>query len=100
MDILCFTHCLLNFTSNLSILSSANGTIEIEGLMDMPMSDAKQAYQWYGRGKHARSTSWTNVNDASSRSHWSVTWLVHVNQCLMLNLVSNYVIYLSFVCVA
>ncbi|KAG6508784.1 hypothetical protein ZIOFF_034165 [Zingiber officinale] len=64
--------------SNLSILSGADGTIEIEGLMDVPMSDAKQAYRWYARGKHARSTSWTHVNDASSRSHWSVTWLLCV----------------------
>ncbi|CAL9750273.1 unnamed protein product [Musa acuminata subsp. burmannicoides] len=54
---------------NLSILSSSDGVVEIEGLTDVPVTDAKQAYRWYARGKHARSTSWTNVNDASSRSH-------------------------------
>ncbi|WOL03331.1 kinesin-like protein KIN-1 isoform X3 [Canna indica] len=55
--------------SNLSVLSSSDGTVEIEGLTDVPVTDVKQAHRWYARGKHARSTSWTNVNDASSRSH-------------------------------
>ncbi|CAL9037593.1 unnamed protein product [Musa banksii] len=55
--------------SNLSILRSSDGTVEIEGLTDVQVTDVKQARRWYARGKHARSTSWTNVNDASSRSH-------------------------------
>ncbi|XP_064976143.1 kinesin-like protein KIN-14O [Musa acuminata AAA Group] len=54
---------------NLSILRSSDGTVEIEGLTDVQVTDVKQARRWYARGKHARSTSWTNVNDASSRSH-------------------------------
>ncbi|CAL9153817.1 unnamed protein product [Musa hybrid cultivar] len=54
---------------NLSILRSNDGTVEIEGLTDVQVTDVKQARRWYARGKHARSTSWTNVNDASSRSH-------------------------------
>ncbi|RWW26899.1 hypothetical protein GW17_00008699, partial [Ensete ventricosum] len=57
--------------SNLSILRSGDGTVEIEGLTDVQVADVKQARRWYARGKHARSTSWTNVNDASSRSHWN-----------------------------
>ncbi|URE31572.1 KISc [Musa troglodytarum] len=55
--------------SNLSILRSSDGTVEIEGLTDVQVTDVKQARRWYARGKHARSTSCTNVNDASSRSH-------------------------------
>ncbi|URE31574.1 KISc [Musa troglodytarum] len=53
--------------SNLSILRSSDGTVEIEGLTDVQVTDVKQARRWYARGKHARSTSCTNVNDASSR---------------------------------
>ncbi|URE31571.1 KISc [Musa troglodytarum] len=56
-------------TCNLSILRSSDGTVEIEGLTDVQVTDVKQARRWYARGKHARSTSCTNVNDASSRSH-------------------------------
>ena len=61
---------IVRLGSNLSILRSSDGTVEIEGLTDVQVTDAKQARRWYARGKHARSTSWTNVNDASSRSHW------------------------------
>lgn len=59
----CSTAC------NLSILASKSGTVEVEGLTDVPILDLKKANQWYCRGRRARSTSWTNVNDVSSRSH-------------------------------
>lgn len=54
---------------NLSILSGSNGSVEVEGLTDVSVADFKQAYRWYAKGKRARSTSWTNVNETSSRSH-------------------------------
>lgn len=53
----------------LSILTDSNGSVEIEGLTDVALADFKQANRWYTKGKRARSTSWTNVNEASSRSH-------------------------------
>jgi hypothetical protein len=56
--------------SNLSILATKRGAVEVEGLNDVSIPDLKKANQWYCRGRRARSTSWTNVNDVSSRSHW------------------------------
>ncbi|KAF9621799.1 hypothetical protein IFM89_028237 [Coptis chinensis] len=54
---------------NLNIQSDPNGFIKVEGLTDVSVSDLTQASRWYTKGRRARSTSWTNVNDASSRSH-------------------------------
>ncbi|KAJ8440163.1 hypothetical protein Cgig2_003488 [Carnegiea gigantea] len=48
----------------------AKGGVEIEGLTEVPISDFKKAIWWYNKGRRARATSFTNVNDASSRSHW------------------------------
>ncbi|WVZ50096.1 hypothetical protein U9M48_001384 [Paspalum notatum var. saurae] len=59
----CSTAC------HLSILATKTGAVEVEGLTDVPILDLKKANQWYCRGRRARSTSWTNVNDVSSRSH-------------------------------
>jgi len=59
----CSTAC------NLSILATKTGAVEVEGLTDVSIPDLKKANQWYCRGRRARSTSWTNVNDVSSRSH-------------------------------
>ncbi|KAM0833612.1 hypothetical protein ACQ4PT_064144 [Festuca glaucescens] len=61
------TEC--NTTCNLSILATKSGAVEVEGLTDVAMLDIKKANQWYCRGQRSRSTSWTNVNDVSSRSH-------------------------------
>lgn len=60
------------YFSNLSILATKSGAVEVEGLTDVSIPDLKKANQWYCRGWRARSTSWTNVNDVSSRSHWWV----------------------------
>ncbi|KAJ4968639.1 hypothetical protein NE237_015340 [Protea cynaroides] len=54
---------------NLNIQTDPSGAVEIEKLTDVPVSDFNQANRWYTRGKRARSTSWTNVNESSSRSH-------------------------------
>nr|CAB3492138.1 unnamed protein product [Digitaria exilis] len=59
----CSTAC------NLSVLATKSGAVEVEGLTDVAIPDLKKANQWYCRGRRARSTSWTNVNDVSSRSH-------------------------------
>uniref|UniRef100_A0ACD5WYZ2 Uncharacterized protein n=1 Tax=Avena sativa TaxID=4498 RepID=A0ACD5WYZ2_AVESA len=56
-------------TCNLSILATKSGAVEVEGLTDVAMPDIKKANQWYCRGRRSRSTSWTNVNNVSSRSH-------------------------------
>uniref|UniRef100_A0A7C9EDU0 Adenosinetriphosphatase n=1 Tax=Opuntia streptacantha TaxID=393608 RepID=A0A7C9EDU0_OPUST len=54
---------------NLNIQVDAKGGVEIEGLTEVPVSDFKKAIWWYNKGRRARATSFTNVNDASSRSH-------------------------------
>ncbi|KAK9086572.1 hypothetical protein Syun_028966 [Stephania yunnanensis] len=54
---------------NLNIQTDPNGCVEIEGLTNVSVSDFTQASRWYNKGKRARSTSWTNVNESSSRSH-------------------------------
>ncbi|XP_043709890.1 kinesin-like protein KIN-14U [Telopea speciosissima] len=54
---------------NLNIQTDPNGAVEIEKLTDVTISDFTQANRWYTKGRRARSTSWTNVNEASSRSH-------------------------------
>ncbi|PIA44635.1 hypothetical protein AQUCO_01700315v1 [Aquilegia coerulea] len=54
---------------NLNIQSDLNGFVKVEGLTDVGLSDFTQASRWYTKGKRARSTAWTNVNESSSRSH-------------------------------
>lgn len=58
------------YCSNLNIQVDSKGSIEIEGLTEVEVHDFTKARWWYNKGKRVRSTSWTNVNEASSRSHW------------------------------
>ncbi|KAL6989558.1 hypothetical protein U1Q18_015310 [Sarracenia purpurea var. burkii] len=55
--------------SNLNIQTDLKGSVEIEGLAEVVVSDFTKASWWYTKGRRVRSTSWTNVNEASSRSH-------------------------------
>ncbi|XP_062084565.1 kinesin-like protein KIN-14U isoform X2 [Humulus lupulus] len=54
---------------NLNIQTDPKGSVEIEGLTEVQILDYAKAKWWYNKGKRARSTSWTNVNETSSRSH-------------------------------
>lgn len=54
---------------NLNIQTDPKGLVEIEGLTEVQIVDFAKARWWYNRGRRVRSTSWTNVNEASSRSH-------------------------------
>ncbi|KAK4744238.1 hypothetical protein SAY87_010550 [Trapa incisa] len=54
---------------NLNIQTDTKGLVEIDGLTEVQISDLGKAKWWYNRGKRARATSWTHVNEASSRSH-------------------------------
>ncbi|XP_047338489.1 kinesin-like protein KIN-14U [Impatiens glandulifera] len=54
---------------DLTIQTDTKGMVEIEGLTEVEISSIKQANWWYSKGTQVRSTSWTNVNQASSRSH-------------------------------
>ncbi|KAK8589384.1 hypothetical protein V6N13_088235 [Hibiscus sabdariffa] len=54
---------------NLNIQTDPKGSVEIEGLTQVEIPDFAKARWWYAKGRRARSTSWTNVNEASSRSH-------------------------------
>lgn len=58
--------------SNPTIQIDSKGSVEIEGLTEIPISNFTKANWWYTKGRRVRSTSWTNVNEASSRSHWWV----------------------------
>ncbi|XP_047342435.1 kinesin-like protein KIN-14U [Impatiens glandulifera] len=55
--------------SNLNIQTDPKGLVEIEGLTDVEISSVTKAVWWYNKGRRVRSTSWTNVNETSSRSH-------------------------------
>ncbi|XP_057498459.1 kinesin-like protein KIN-14U [Actinidia eriantha] len=54
---------------NLNIQIDLKGLVEIEGLTEVDVSNFTKASWWYAKGRRVRSTSWTNVNEASSRSH-------------------------------
>ncbi|XP_024007005.1 kinesin-like protein KIN-14U isoform X2 [Eutrema salsugineum] len=54
---------------NLNIQVDSKGSVEIEGLTEVEVHDFTKARWWYNKGRRVRSTSWTNVNEASSRSH-------------------------------
>ncbi|CAM8926016.1 unnamed protein product [Rhodiola kirilowii] len=54
---------------NLNILTDKKGAVEIEGLTEVSVNDFEKATWYYKKGRYARSTAWTNVNEASSRSH-------------------------------
>ncbi|KAA8544993.1 hypothetical protein F0562_019790 [Nyssa sinensis] len=54
---------------NLNIQTDPKGLVEIEGLTEVEISNFTKASWWYTKGRRVRSTSWTNVNEASSRSH-------------------------------
>ncbi|KAK9691794.1 hypothetical protein RND81_09G220600 [Saponaria officinalis] len=54
---------------NLNIQADSKGVVDIEGLTEVPISDFSKARWWYAKGRRARATSSTSVNEASSRSH-------------------------------
>ncbi|CAH8272482.1 unnamed protein product [Arabidopsis lyrata] len=54
---------------NLNIQVDLKGSVEIEGLTEVEVPDFTKARWWYNKGRRVRSTSWTNVNETSSRSH-------------------------------
>ncbi|XP_052192652.1 kinesin-like protein KIN-14U [Diospyros lotus] len=54
---------------HLNVQTDLKGFIEIEGLTEVETSNFSKASCWYTRGRRVRSTSWTSVNEASSRSH-------------------------------
>ncbi|KAL9280885.1 unnamed protein product [Arabidopsis thaliana] len=54
---------------NLNIQVDSKGSVEIEGLTEVEVMDFTKARWWYNKGRRVRSTSWTNVNETSSRSH-------------------------------
>ncbi|KAF2298539.1 hypothetical protein GH714_024030 [Hevea brasiliensis] len=54
---------------NLNIQTDPRGLVEIEGLTEVKIPNLAKAKWWYTKGRRARSTSWTNVNETSSRSH-------------------------------
>ncbi|KAI9186914.1 hypothetical protein LWI28_022216 [Acer negundo] len=54
---------------NLNIQTDAKGFVDIEGLTEVQIPDVTKARWWYNKGRRVRSTSWTSVNEASSRSH-------------------------------
>ncbi|XP_057424079.1 kinesin-like protein KIN-14U isoform X2 [Lotus japonicus] len=56
-------------TKCLNIQIDPKGLVEIEGLSEVQISDYAKARWLYNKGRRFRSTSWTNVNEASSRSH-------------------------------
>ncbi|KAJ1687720.1 hypothetical protein LUZ63_019110 [Rhynchospora breviuscula] len=56
-------------TKSISIMARTSGTVEIEGLTDAEIMNFKQATRLYNKGRRARVTSSTNVNETSSRSH-------------------------------
>lgn len=66
------TNILLStsYCSNLNIQVDSKGSVEIEGLTEVEVPDFTKARWWYNKGRRVRSTSWTNVNETSSRSHW------------------------------
>ncbi|CAI0384262.1 unnamed protein product [Linum tenue] len=55
---------------NLNIQTDPKGMVEIEGLTEVQLPNIAKAKWWYSKGRRCRSTSWTNVNETSSRSHW------------------------------
>lgn len=54
---------------NLNIQTDSKGSVEIDGLTEVDISNFTKAKWWYHKGRRVRSTSWTNVNETSSRSH-------------------------------
>ncbi|XP_031496783.1 kinesin-like protein KIN-14U isoform X1 [Nymphaea colorata] len=55
--------------SSLNMQTDAHGAVEIDGLTELTVTDFAQANKNYVMGRKARSTCWTNANEASSRSH-------------------------------
>ena len=64
--------------------------VEIEGLTEVPVVDFSKANWWYSKGRRARSTSSTNVNNVSSRSHWWVLLPIFSDTAFLLHIVSDY----------
>ncbi len=64
---------LCDLSCSLSIQMASDGYIDVDNLTEMPIMDAKEASKLYQRGSQSRSTSCTNANETSSRSHWCVS---------------------------
>ncbi|CAN1167986.1 Kinesin-like protein KIN-14U [Linum perenne] len=54
---------------NLNIQTDPKGMVDIEGLTEVQLPNIAKAKWWYSKGRRCRSTSCTNVNETSSRSH-------------------------------
>jgi hypothetical protein len=53
-------------------MAASTGYIDVDNLTEMPIMNAKEAGNFYQQGSQSRSTSCTNANQTSSRSHWHV----------------------------
>ncbi|KAK1277874.1 Kinesin-3 [Acorus gramineus] len=84
----------------LSIQMGCSGSLEIEGLTDVVVTDYREATKWYTKGRRARAISWTSVNEASSRSHWWVFQVVLHCFFTKFDLVQQLFYLFSFVCLA
>ncbi|KAL3516219.1 hypothetical protein ACH5RR_023121 [Cinchona calisaya] len=62
---------------NPTIQIDSKGSVEIEGLTEVQISNFTRASWWYNKGRRVRSTSWTNVNETSSRSHCLTRITIH-----------------------
>ncbi|CAI9102423.1 OLC1v1000688C1 [Oldenlandia corymbosa var. corymbosa] len=62
---------------NPTIQIDSKGSVEIEGLTEVQVSNLTKATWWYTKGRRVRSTSWTSVNEASSRSHCLTRITIH-----------------------
>ncbi|CAK9238742.1 unnamed protein product [Sphagnum troendelagicum] len=64
------TQCTHPASKCLSIqMAASTGYIDVDNLTEMPIMNAKEAGNFYQQGSQSRSTSCTNANQTSSRSH-------------------------------
>lgn len=64
----------------LRMYDDKNKGVVLQGLEDIPMSDASHGLELLRRGSHKRQIASTNCNEASSRSHSVFTLTVHTKE--------------------
>jgi len=68
-----------SFTFRLEIKQSSEGYHHVPGLVEAKVENIKEVWDVLLAGSNARAVGSNNVNEHSSRSHWSVTVFIIIS---------------------
>eukprot|EP01134_Creolimax_fragrantissima_P005184 CFRG5184T1 len=70
----------LNDSKKLRLLNDSQGSVVVDGMEEVPVTDKQEVYKVLLRGSQRRQVASTNMNSHSSRSHTIFTVYVHIKE--------------------